>query len=58
MKLKDFKPDLKISNVTSGNGAVPWPEKELKRSRTRKIVTVSVRGKLKEFKIMLIIAGI
>ncbi len=48
MKLKDSKPGLNISNVTSGNGAVPWPEKELKRSRTRKIVTVSFPGKLKE----------
>jgi hypothetical protein len=48
MKLKDLKPNLKISNVTSGNGAVPWREKDLKRSLTRKIVTVSVRGKLKE----------
>ncbi len=48
MKLKDLKPDLKISNVTSGNGAVPWREKDLNRSRIRKIVTVSVRGKLKE----------
>ncbi len=43
MKLKDLKPDLKISIVlvTSGNGAVPY----LNRSRIRKIVTVSVRGK-------------
>jgi hypothetical protein len=48
MKLEDSKPGLNISNVTSGNGAVPWREKDLNRSRIRKIVTVSVRGKLKE----------
>ncbi len=48
MKLKDSKPGLKISNVTSGNTAVPWREKDLNKGRTRKIVTVSVRGKLKE----------